>query len=259
MLLTLADTFCLALLLLVPVSAADERPGVVHDDAAVLENDEESTLTVSGLPADAPLRVAARASEVQLVVEVALEPGWHLYARDVGGGRPVAVELLGDQPFIAAGPLDAPGDARGEIKGQARLVLPLRRVGSGREIEATFSLQVCDALECLTPLNLTLEGEVAPPRVLLVVAEEGERAERIAGWLRARGFAVTVTRYAEVRREQCDHHDVVVADSDYFGRPGVRSEFAREFPRTSTPIVAVGFLGTELVEAHGLAMTSGYI
>jgi hypothetical protein len=32
-----------------------------------------------------------------------------------------------------------------------------------------------------------------------------------------------------------------------------------QFPRTHTPIVAVGFYGTELIEAHGVAMTSGYI
>jgi len=31
------------------------------------------------------------------------------------------------------------------------------------------------------------------------------------------------------------------------------------FPRTDTPIVAVGFYGTELIEAHTVAMTSGYI
>ena len=36
-------------------------------------------------------------------------------------------------------------------------------------------------------------------------------------------------------------------------------QHVQAFPRTDTPIVAVGFFGTELIERHGVAMTSGYI
>ncbi len=53
--------------------------------------------------------------------------------------------------------------------------------------------------------------------------------------------------------------DVVVADSDVFQKHGVGMDVVERFPRTATPIVAVGFIGTQLCEAHGVAMTSGYI
>ncbi|MFT4843608.1 MAG: hypothetical protein ACI90M_004088, partial [Candidatus Azotimanducaceae bacterium] len=36
-------------------------------------------------------------------------------------------------------------------------------------------------------------------------------------------------------------------------------DFVLKFPQTVAPIVAVGFWGTELIEAHKVAMTSGYI
>jgi hypothetical protein len=51
----------------------------------------------------------------------------------------------------------------------------------------------------------------------------------------------------------------VLADSKLFGKGLKVRQRVREFPRTTSPIVAVGFYGTELIEAHGLAMTSGYI
>jgi hypothetical protein len=58
----------------------------------------------------------------------------------------------------------------------------------------------------------------------------------------------------------CDAHDVVLADSKLF-RENEKGSFgrARGFPQTASPIVAVGFLGTELIEGHRIAMTSGYI
>jgi hypothetical protein len=62
-----------------------------------------------------------------------------------------------------------------------------------------------------------------------------------------------------VRLEECDAADIVLADSDVFQKHGVKIDVVRKFPRTSSPVVAVGFLGTELIEAHGLALTSGYI
>lgn len=217
------------------------------------------SLRVSGMPTGAPLTVTARASESALVIDVALDPEWHLYARDVGGGQPVTAELDLDQAFEATGELEAPGDAHGQIVGEAQLVLPLRRVTVGQELTATLSFQVCDALECLAPITLTLAGEVAPLRVLLVVAQEDERAGRIASWLRERAFKTDVTTYAAVTLAECDAHDVVVADSHYFQKHGVGRATIHAFPRTASPIVAVGFIGTELIEAHGIALASGYI
>ena len=69
-----------------------------------------------------------------------------------------------------------------------------------------------------------------------------------------------VTTYAKVDTRACDRHDVVLADSKLFRKNEKGSvNRARGFPATRTPIVAVGFLGTELVEGQKIAMTSGYI
>jgi hypothetical protein len=219
----------------------------------------QTPLDVTGLSETAPLTVTASATESELIVDVALESEWHLYGRDVGGGRPVSVAIDEGGAFAAAGPLDCPMDERGEIAGNARLVLPIERIAPGTGLHAVFSLQVCDALQCLEPMQVELSGDVAPVSLLLVVAERDDRAQRIEEWLRSRDFEVDVATYADVTLEACDASDVVVADSDYFGRHGVDRELMRAFPRTSAPIVAVGFIGTELVEAHGVAMTSGYI
>jgi hypothetical protein len=219
----------------------------------------QSPLRVAGLPEGAPLSVTASATERVLLVDLALAPEWHAYARDVGNGLPVRVALAADGDFAATGALVAPCDARGQLGGAVRLSLPIAPVGAGRALRATFDLQVCDALQCLAPMTLTISGEVEPVSVLLVVAETGERAERIAGWLRGRGFDVALDTYAEVTPAACDARDVVLTDSDLSQKHGVATDVVRRFPRTASPVVAVGHLGTKLVEAHGLAMTSGYI
>ncbi|MEZ5977477.1 MAG: protein-disulfide reductase DsbD family protein [Planctomycetota bacterium] len=219
----------------------------------------QGSLEIVGLPASAPFTISASVTELELTIDVELESEWHMYAYDVGGGRPVGVELAEDGAFAAAGRLRTPFDAHGQILGAARFVLPIQRVGRGTSITATLSYQVCDPLMCLPPQQLTIRGEVPPLRVLLVAADKGERTARIADWMRARQLSVDVATYADVTAERCDAHDVVVADSDYFGRHRVSTELVRAFPRTATPIVAVGFLGTELVQGQDVAMTSGYI
>ncbi len=100
----------------------------------------------------------------------------------------------------------------------------------------------------------------APRSVLLVVDQEDARSERIAAFLRQGGMTPKVTTYEKVTVRACDGVDVVLADSKLFDRNAAGSRArARKFPKTSSPIVAVGYLGTELIEAHGIAMTSGYI
>jgi hypothetical protein len=225
----------------------------------------QTPLTVRGVPDGAPFRVRAVATDRELAVTLDLDPEWHAYSRDTGGGRPVALTIDASSDFAIGGPLavvDANAekvDNEGKLEGEARLLLPLERHGEGFELSATLALQVCDALECLAPMKLAISGEVAPLRVLLVVAVEDERAERIRAWLAARGFATHVTTYATVDLATADTYDVVVADSDVFQKHGVRGDVIARFPRTATPIVAVGFIGTQLCESHGLAMTSGYI
>ena len=54
----------------------------------------QTPLTLSGLPDGAPLTVTAKATDDQLIVELALEPEWHVYARDIGGDPRRAVFLV---------------------------------------------------------------------------------------------------------------------------------------------------------------------
>jgi len=219
----------------------------------------QAPLAVTGLPDDVPLAVTASATATQLVVDLELRRGWHVYSRDVGGGRPVSVHVAEGGAFVAAGAQRLPMSRDGKLEGKARITLPLRRVGEG-DLVATVKFQVCDALMCLLPMTATVQGAVAPPHVLTVVDVEGPRSQRIHDWLEQRGFDASVATYAAVTLEQCDAADLVLADSPYFGQyeRGALSA-VKAFPRTSSPVIAVGFFGTELVEAHGLAMTSGYI
>ncbi len=226
----------------------------------------ESTtpLTVTGVPGTAPLTIAAHATSDLLTIHVALQAGWHLYGKDTGAGQPVQVEVLDGSSFAAAGALATPMDDSGQITGNADLTLPLRRVADGDALHATMRFMVCDALECLPPMAVTLanapESVAATPlRVLLVAVDRSERTDRIAGFLRDRGFDTTVTTYADVKAADCDSVDVVVADSPYFGQFKGAIAPARKFPETQSPIVAVGFLGTELLEAQRVSMACGYI
>ena len=81
----------------------------------------------------------------------------------------------------------------------------------------------------------------------------------VASFLGGRGLAVTTSTYDKVSSKLCDAHDVVLAASKLFRQDGAGGRKASSFPRTKTAILAVGFLGTRLIENHGLAMTSGYI
>lgn len=218
-------------------------------------------LTVTGMPAKAPLTVTAQHDGQTLAVQFDLQPSWHVYTRDTGGGQPVAVQVTGGA-FAAAGDLRLPPDEHGEVTGKATFELPLRRVGDGGQLLAQVDFMVCDPLECLPPISLSLRtgGEAATQmKVLLVGVDKEARTERIAAFLRERGCYVGVTTYAEVRGDDCDRFDVVLADSPTFRNVKGQTANARKFPRTATPIVAVGFLGTELIEGQKVAMTSGYI
>lgn len=219
----------------------------------------QSPLEVSGIPNDAPFAVAARATASELVVDLTFLPEWHAYARDVGGGQPVRLSLDEDSGFRAAGKFVAPDRGDGLLVGNVALSLPIAANGESNRLRATLELQVCDALECLEPMTVRIDGEVASTSLLLVVAERGPRSERITTFLTERGFDVAVDTYTDVTAEACEARDVVIADSGLFREHGVGLDVVRGFPRSSTPLIAVGFLGTVLVEAHGLAMTSGYI
>jgi hypothetical protein len=220
-------------------------------------------LAVTGLDKAAPLKMTATLDGLQLKVQIALDAGWHLYGRDTGGGQPVRVELEPGSAFAAAGPLQVPMDAKGEITGKAELVLPLRRTGAHPGLLARCSFVTCDALECLPPMDVQFSNQ---PNVLLVAVGRGERADRIAAFLTSRGFHTTTTTYDEVQLAQCDASDLVIADSPTFDDLGARTgqraaadAAARRFPLTSAPLICIGFLGTELLKAQKVSMASGYV
>lgn len=231
---------------------------------AALTAQSATALTVTGLPKKAPLAVAATHDGTTLHIVATIDAGWHLYGRDVGGGQPVTVTIDGGA-FAANGQLTTPMDAAGLITGTAELRLPLRRTSPGDELRASMKFMVCDALQCLPPIVLSLRTEPAgaattgPLRVLLVALDESERTQRIAGFLTARGLVPTVTTWAKVTTELCDAADVVIADSPTFmARKGVEVR-VENFPATRSPIVAVNYLGTQLLEANKIAMACGYI
>lgn len=220
----------------------------------------QHTLEVAGLPEDAPLTLWASATPDALTVAVTMKPGWHLYARDVGGGQPVKLTLERRSDFVARGPLAVPAGDEGKLTGAFRLVLPLKKKGRGRVVRARLDFMACDPVRCLPPMSVQLRGDLRPLKVLLVVDREDERSRRIADFLAKAGMQTKTTTYGQVTTRACDAHDVVLADSRLF-KKNERGSIgrARGFPPTESPIVAVGFLGTELIEGHKLAMTSGYI
>lgn len=218
-------------------------------------------IAATGLPADAPLRLTAEATAAKLTIHVQIEPGWHLYGRDTGGGQPVQVECLPASAFAAAGALQVPMDKDGQITGKQDLVLLLQAAGKGTELRARLRFMICDALQCLPPIEVALSGPVGdagkPLAVLLVAVAKDARAERIAAFLGQRGCAPTITTWNDVDKAQCDAADVVLADSPLFG--ATKGAKVGNFPDTTAPVVAVGFLGTELLKAQKVTMACGYI
>jgi hypothetical protein len=207
-------------------------------------------LAVTGVPEDAPFVV---------VVDLDLQEGWHVYARDVGGGEPLTMSFARESGIRAVGELRLPPDEAGKLGGRVRIEQWIQGGDGAGRLSATLSFMVCDPLQCLPPVKLQLHGKITPLRVLLVSSSRDEHAKRIQGFLEERRMKVTATTYEEVDTETCDSHDVVLAASKLFREDGKGGRKASSFPKTRTPIVAIGFLGTRLIENHGLAMTSGYI
>lgn len=218
-------------------------------------------LSVTGIPEDAPISIEASATATNVNFELTLEPEWHVYSRDVGGGQPVSVTLSSLSGVIAKGELELPSTPSGKLSGSVPISLPigLGPSGASRRLEGSLKLQVCDALMCLPPMEVHFGGEIPKLRVLLVVGEHDDRTTRIDDWLAGRGFETSVKTYADVEASDCDACDVVLADSNVFGKTSASRADVRRFPQSQTPLVAVGFNGTELIESHEIAMTSGYI
>ena len=229
--------------------------------AAASSLQADSDLVVSGVPQDSPIAITATATATDLMVHIEIEPEWHVFCRDVGGGQPVTITIDPGSAMVATGDLQMPQSDSGKLTGAIQLCLPigLGNKAEANRLQATLRLQVCDALECLPPMEIKVSGEIPALKVLLVVGAKDERTQRIEEWLSARRFEINTRLYTEVEKPDCEAHDVVLADSNLFGKTTARRAVIHKFPKSETPLVAVGFNGTELIEAHKIAMTSGYI
>ena len=136
-------------------------------------------LVVSGVPKDSPIAIKARATATDLIVDIALEPEWHVYSRDVGGGQPITLTTDSSSAIGATGDMRLPWSDSGKLTGAIRLRLPigLRRKGDSTGLDATMRIQVCDALMCLAPMEIKMSGEIPSLKVLLVVGAEDETGE----------------------------------------------------------------------------------
>lgn len=114
---------------------------------------------------------------LDLVVEIRIAAGWHIYAVDAPAGSalptsiveklPQGIEVAGDwqYPKAARSP-EAPG---GIYEGRLtfrRLLQISERAQAGRfEVSCQLTYQACDPFRCLPPqtLSLSAKGEVVPP------------------------------------------------------------------------------------------------
>lgn len=199
----------------------------------------------------------------QLFIHVAIENEWHIYAPGSKAGVPFAIKMMDESDFELNGEVHVVQDAKGVVSGNTTIRVPIKKKGDGNQLQFYFDYQACDALECNQPERLEFMGKVeqtGPQRVLLLVDADNERAQRIKTLIEDSGIQCTVKPYADdLTSNLLDAFDVVVTDCPGFRNSRSGLDAVKDFPKTQTPILASGFLGTQLIENHQLAMTSGYI
>ncbi len=113
-------------------------------------------LKVAGLAQGSPVRIQASANEEELVLELDVRAGWHLYARPEGALAPLALRPSPGCRYDL-GDFALPADENGRLTRRCALHVPLRRrpVGGGPVFDLSF--QACDADSCRLPESVRLE------------------------------------------------------------------------------------------------------
>ena len=113
-------------------------------------------LRASALPPGHPMRVSAAANEEEVVIELDIRAGWHLYARAEEKFRPVAITADAASTY-GLGTFALPADERGRLTNKVRIAVPLVRKYQGEGLAVEVSFQVCDADSCRPPETVRLE------------------------------------------------------------------------------------------------------
>ena len=102
------------------------------------------------------MRVAGAANEEEVVIELDIRAGWHLYARAEEKFRPVAITADPGSTY-GLGTFALPADERGRLTNKVRIAVPLVRKYQGEGLAVEISFQVCDADSCRPPETVRLE------------------------------------------------------------------------------------------------------
>lgn len=113
-------------------------------------------LRASALPTDHPLRVSGAANEEEVVIQLDLRAGWHLYARAEEKFRPLEITVDAKSTY-GLGAIALPADERGRLTGKVRISVPLVRKFQGAGFAVELSFQACDADSCRPPEQVRLE------------------------------------------------------------------------------------------------------
>lgn len=225
----------------------------------------QTRLEPKGTSEKGPVEISAYATEHTLFIQVDLKERWHAYAPGSKAGMPVALKSLETSDYLVSGELVVPQNEKGEVSGAAVFRAPIKKkkkAGEGNDLLVEFDYQVCDGRICLPPSTCKFSGKPSkgPARVLLMVREEGERTDRIIAMLNSEGFDCTTRTYeSQPDKDFCDRFDVVIIDSENYGKSKALYKLANEFPKTQAPMVAVGYVGCRVISSHQIAMASGYM
>jgi hypothetical protein len=112
-------------------------------------------LRIERLDQEGPVRVRAAMNEEELVVELEIRVGWHLYARSEGAFAGLAL-VADPRAGFELGELVLPADDANRLTRAVTLRAPVRRTGAGEGASFALLFQACDADSCRRPESVQL-------------------------------------------------------------------------------------------------------